>query len=115
MAGPLACDRRLSHPHGITSDEEVVRQSQVPLFLTSRRRPSWITARQILYGEVVEIGRSALAMTPEEAALVLEANNAQTLPGLVSIAEGWPAVIGLAALVDPKGSLPEGEFAEELH
>src|SRR5712691_10206507 len=73
--------------------EEVVRQSQVPLLRTSRRRPSWITARQIQYGEVVEIGRNALAMTAEEAALVLEANNARTLPGLVSIAEGWPAVI----------------------
>jgi DNA-binding CsgD family transcriptional regulator/tetratricopeptide (TPR) repeat protein len=95
--------------------EATISKSPAPLLLTSRKRPTWLSSRQIMYGEVLEIGRSALAMTPDETAEVLAANNARTLPGLASLAEGWPAVIGLAALAKPKGSLPDHQVVEELH
>ena len=69
----------------------------VTLVIASRVRPTWVTARQILYGEILELGRTALAMSPDEAEQVLDTDLASSVPGLVSIAEGWPAVIGLAA------------------
>jgi ATP/maltotriose-dependent transcriptional regulator MalT len=70
------------------------------LIIASRERPRWVTARNVLYGDVFELGRTALAMDPDEAQLVLASDRtdrAPSIPGLVSIAEGWPAVIGLAA------------------
>ena len=37
------------------------------VLLIGRERPAWITTRMILYGDVTEIGRAALAMTVDEA------------------------------------------------
>jgi LuxR family maltose regulon positive regulatory protein len=89
------------------------------LFVTSRRRPGWWSARQLLYGEALEVGQTALAMTSEEATGVL-ADQAMAVSGLVALADGWPAVIGLAALTktaiesaDLSGTLYE-YFAEEV-
>jgi LuxR family maltose regulon positive regulatory protein len=90
--------------------------------IASRTRPSWVTARKLLYGEIAEFGRHVLAMTPDEAAKALS-NRHREMTGLVALAEGWPAVIGLAALL-PGGSfsgdtdIPETlheYFAEELY
>jgi LuxR family maltose regulon positive regulatory protein len=81
--------------------EELVRQiatsRNLHVLIASRARPSWIRARQILYGEVFEIGRTALAMDAGEARAVLDAAGALSPSGLTAIADGWPAVIGLAA------------------
>ena len=67
----------------------------VPLFVTSRIRPSWVS-ESLLYGEVAEFGRNILAMTHEEAArAVPPKTDPSLLAGLVALAEGWPAVIGL--------------------
>jgi LuxR family maltose regulon positive regulatory protein len=68
------------------------------VLVTSRRRPRWATARRFLYGEAVEIARDQLAMTDEEASRVLEGRSTESVRALVRHAEGWPAVIGLAAL-----------------
>jgi LuxR family transcriptional regulator, maltose regulon positive regulatory protein len=82
--------------------------------IASRKRPSWVTARKLLYGEVTELGRHVLAMTPDEAAEALS-NRHRELTGLVALAEGWPAVIGLAALL-PKPLLSgDTEVPETLH
>jgi ATP/maltotriose-dependent transcriptional regulator MalT len=70
----------------------------VRVLVTSRRRPGWATARRFLYGEAVEIARDQLAMTDEEASRVLEGRSTEAVRALVRHAEGWPAVIGLAAL-----------------
>ena len=102
--------------------EAFVADTRMPLLFASRTRPSWVTAKRLLYGEVTEIGRTALAMTHSEAAETL-AKSHDEMPGLVSLAEGWPAVIGLAALLPsrlpPSGTdLPETlheYFAEELY
>jgi DNA-binding CsgD family transcriptional regulator/tetratricopeptide (TPR) repeat protein len=99
----------------------LLRRTAIRLVLTSRKRPTWATARRLLYGELYELGRSDLAMDHEEAAEVLSHRKDAPAAGLVTLAEGWPAVIGLAALTDefdlPEGGLPDSlydYFAEEL-
>jgi LuxR family maltose regulon positive regulatory protein len=100
----------------------LLRNSPVRLLLTSRKRPSWASARRLLYGELYELGRNELAMDHDEAASVLAHRKDAPAAGLVALAEGWPAVIGLAALTDefelPEGGLPDAlyeYFAEELY
>jgi LuxR family transcriptional regulator, maltose regulon positive regulatory protein len=70
----------------------------IRVLVTTRRRPSWATARRFLYDEAVELGRDQLAMTDEEAARVLSGRSTESVHALVRQAEGWPALIGLAAL-----------------
>jgi LuxR family maltose regulon positive regulatory protein len=102
--------------------EQLVSDTSFPLLITSRSRPSWITAKGLLYGDTMELGRNVLAMTHGEAAEAL-ARTHEELPGLVTLAEGWPAVIGLAALVpyplhESASEVPETlheYFAEELY
>jgi len=72
--------------------------SPIRLLVTSRRRPTWASARRVLYGEITEVTRAELAMTQEEAGLVFGTEPDASVEALVSGAEGWPAVIGLAAL-----------------
>jgi LuxR family maltose regulon positive regulatory protein len=102
--------------------EILVASCPVKLFLTSRVRPSWATARRLLYGEIYELGRNLLAMSQDEGGEVLAHLKGPDASGLVALAEGWPAVIGLAALSDrfepPDGSIPDTlheYFAEELY
>jgi ATP/maltotriose-dependent transcriptional regulator MalT len=99
----------------------LLRKTSIRMVLTSRKRPTWATARRLLYGEVYELGRTDLAMDHDEAAEVLSHRKDAPAAGLVALAEGWPAVIGLAALTDefnlPEGGLPHAlydYFAEEL-
>jgi LuxR family maltose regulon positive regulatory protein len=84
------------------------------VLVTTRRRPGWATARRFLYGEAFEIGRDQLAMTDEEAARVLEGRSTDAVRALVRQAEGWPAVIGLAAL-SADLSFPEEQASESLY
>ena len=102
--------------------ERVLALCPLKLFLTSRKRPSWATSRRLLYGEIYEIGRSLLAMSQEEAEEVLADRLGSEAKGLVALADGWPAVIGLAALTEqmeaPDLGLPDAlydYFAEELY
>ncbi len=93
----------------------------------SRRVSEWLErysdpTRRLLYGEVYELGQAALAMTEEEANQVLGHSTGRSVGGLVALAEGWPAVIGLAAFantpIPSEGSVPEAlydYFAEELY
>jgi LuxR family maltose regulon positive regulatory protein len=87
--------------------------SDIRLLVTTRRRPIWASARRILYGEVTEIGRDQLAMTNEEAARVLDGRSSEAVRALVAQAEGWPALIGLAAL-SASSELPEERVSEAL-
>jgi ATP/maltotriose-dependent transcriptional regulator MalT len=84
------------------------------VLVTSRRRPRWATARRFLYGEAVEIAGDQLAMTDEEAARVLERRSTEAVRALVRQAEGWPAVIGLAAL-SADLAFPEERVSESLY
>src|SRR6266508_4339360 len=101
--------------------EELSVRSPVRLLVTSRTRPTWATARRMLYGEILEVGRSALALTHDEAREVLADRKAEEVAGLMALTEGWPAVIGLASLstepVVSEAELPDTLYeycAEEL-
>ena len=98
--------------------QELVSQTDLRVLLTTRSRPDWITARDVLYGHVYELGQQALAMTDDEAAAVLSDER----DALISYSHGWPAVLALAAIART-GPPPEPDrlpsdlhdfFAEEL-
>lgn len=82
--------------------------------IATRKRPSWVSAKRLLYGEITEFGRNVLAMTPDEAAETL-AGTTEDMPGLVALAEGWPAVIGLASFLRAPLRADGSEVPETLH
>src|SRR3990170_157571 len=91
------------------------------LLIASRQRPAWVTSRRILYGEVLELNQTALAMDSHEAAEVLAGRGTPSASGLVALANGWPAVIGLASVsaaeIEGEEEVPESLyrfFAEEV-
>jgi DNA-binding CsgD family transcriptional regulator len=97
----------------------LIHRSSLRLVITSRRRPTWATARLRLYGEAHELDRALLAMNDDEALEVL--SQRRDASQLVNQAAGWPAVIGLAALTlgseMPANEVPTAlydYFAEEL-
>lgn len=81
---------------------------------TSRRRPAWATARRILYGEVTEITADQLAMTTDEASRLLDGHSTEAVRALVAQAEGWPALLGLAALCS-SAEIPTERVSDELY
>ncbi len=95
--------------------------SSIRMLVTTRQRPNWATARRILYGELYEIPRSSLSMNQDEAAQVLPDGESE-VSGLLALADGWPAVIGLAAHSGSPAALAGAHlpsalyeyFAEEL-
>ena len=88
---------------------------QINLMIASRQRPAWATARRLLYGEMRELGRATLAMTSDEAMSVLADRPAHEAEGLAALADGWPAVIGLAALSGFDMTHLPDEVPETLH
>jgi LuxR family maltose regulon positive regulatory protein len=100
----------------------LVAASPVQMVIATRQRPAWVTTRELLYGEVFELNQASLAMDSSEAAEVLGSHAAQSASGLVALANGWPAVIGLASvsaaeLVGDEDPVPETLyrfFAEEV-
>jgi ATP/maltotriose-dependent transcriptional regulator MalT len=100
---------------------ELVDASPLQILIASRQRPSWISSRSILYGEVLELNQTVLAMDSREAAEVLADRSSQSASGLVALANGWPAVIALAGVssaeLDADIEVPESLyrfFAEEI-
>jgi ATP/maltotriose-dependent transcriptional regulator MalT len=100
----------------------LVSSAPVNLLVASRQRPSWVSSRDILYGDVFELGQTALAMTLEEAEEVLSEWPSEQASGLTRLADGWPAVVGLAGLTSaPAGidvEVPDALyefFAEEVY
>jgi DNA-binding CsgD family transcriptional regulator len=99
----------------------LVAASPIQLLIASRQRPSWVTSRKILYGEVSELGQTDLAMDSDEATELLSGRSAPSASGLAALANGWPAVIGLASVstaeIDDRQQVPEALyrfFAEEV-
>ena len=103
--------------------EDLFRRAKIRALILTRRRPSWLSARQLIHGEAHELGANVLAMTHGEACAVLDDEEGQRVSGLLALTQGWPAVIGLAALsgasvIDLEDLLPETlhtYFAEELY
>jgi len=78
----------------------LISASPLNFLIASRQRPAWVTTKGLLYGDVLELSQTALAMDNVEAAQVLVGRTAPAASGLVSLANGWPAVIGLAGVSD---------------
>ncbi|MCA1680351.1 MAG: hypothetical protein LC777_16060, partial [Actinobacteria bacterium] len=93
--------------------EELLSLAPIRLLTTSRQRPSWASARRILYGDVTEVTREDLAMTKEEATRILAGHRSDAIRVLVREAAGWPAVIGLAGLT-PSAQAPRARMSETL-
>jgi ATP/maltotriose-dependent transcriptional regulator MalT len=87
--------------------------SPVRLLVTTRRRPGWASARRELYGEVLEITREQLSMRTGEARTVLAGRPSDANRELMERAEGWPALIGLAALTE-SSDLPQEQVSDAL-
>ena len=87
--------------------------SSVRLLVTTRAMPSWVTARRLIDGEVSEIGPDELVMTGPEAAAVLRGHPRKSIRSFLRHAEGWPALIGLAAAAETLG-VPEGRIRRAL-
>lgn len=80
----------------------IIERTRVPLLITSRNRPAWASARQLLYGDIVEIGQNELSMTRAEAATLLSGKPPAVSRELIAIAQGWPAILALAWHADPR-------------
>jgi LuxR family transcriptional regulator, maltose regulon positive regulatory protein len=100
---------------------DLVALSPIQLMVATRQRPAWVTPRTVLYGQVLELNQTQLAMDSIEASEVLSGRSAESAAGLVELANGWPAVIGLASVstaeVEGMGEVPESLyefFAEEV-
>jgi LuxR family maltose regulon positive regulatory protein len=94
--------------------EVLLERVAIRALVVGRRRPTWATARRLLYGEVEEIGEAQLSFTEKETEEVLAAVNATSAHGLWLRTKGWPAVIRLAAL-SGSTELPELELSSALH
>jgi DNA-binding CsgD family transcriptional regulator/tetratricopeptide (TPR) repeat protein len=95
--------------------------SPLKVLVTSRRRPSWASARKRIYGEVFELSRDALAMNEAEGLEALGQSLDAPARTFLAEAGGWPAIIGLAAaatnLGQPRDGIPPAlydYFAEEI-
>ncbi len=97
--------------------EGIVQQSPVQILISTRDRPTWVSTRSVLYGDVLEIGQSMLAMSEEEAEDLLSGAREGMSAGLLALAGGWPAVIGLASLTTTDTPLPEEglDLPEQLY
>ena len=102
--------------------ETILSRSPVQLLAASDVRPSWAAPRRILAGSVLEIPQAALAMIAEEVEAVLQGARVDLTPGIVALTDGWPALVGLAAMVpdvgDVDADLPNtlyDFFADELY
>ena len=87
--------------------EGIVQQSPVQVLIATRERPSWISTRSVLYGEVLEIGQSMLAMSEDEVDDLLAGTHEEMSSGLLALAGGWPAVVGLASLTMAESPIPD--------
>ena len=98
--------------------ELLIQQTPVPrLLIASRKRPSWASARNVLYGQILYLDRLSLRMSDDEAEAVLgrfvSGGDDTALKSFLARADGWPAVIGLGAL-HPAQELPLNRASHRL-
>ena len=85
------------------------------LLLTARESPTWSTSRDLLYGNIYELGAAGLAMSEAEATEVLRGQG-EAAQEVIALAQGWPAVIGLASFASASGQDRGGPtMAPALH
>jgi len=94
--------------------QRVIQDVATRVVVIGRTPPPWISARAILYGDAFEIDASLLAFTREEATRLFRDSGRMPNEGLLSLADGWPAALGLASM--GRGfDLPEGGLTAPLH
>jgi LuxR family maltose regulon positive regulatory protein len=92
----------------------VAEQAPLRLLLATRVAPCWASARHFIYGQVLQLERAQLSMTRSEVDQALSRGSPNGVARICALADGWPAVIGLAALTsgtDP----PPAALADTLH
>jgi len=94
--------------------ENLHRGLNLRLLIGSRARPSWVSARGQIYGDVLEIGADELAFTTSEIADVIRDRSSSISSDLLSRARGWPAVVGMAALGGLLRDAPDGSVSSSL-
>lgn len=81
--------------------EELIRsvatRVAMKIVIASRQRPVWVTERMLLYGEAFELTRKQMTMDTDEVGAAL-GEAGREVEELTGRSEGWPAVVGLAAL-----------------
>ena len=90
--------------------EGVALDSPVQLVVLSRLRPAWASTRRVLYGEVLDLDQHALSFTEAESNRVLGGD----VRPLADLAQGWPAIVGLAARAGQASPPPRG-LPKELY
>jgi len=93
----------------------LVAVSPIQILIASRVRPAWVTRKELMYGDAFEINQSALAMDAEEAADVLVERSRRSASGLMTLAHGWPAVIGLASASSAEIAAGSDQVPESLY
>ncbi len=93
----------------------LLQRTGFPVLVASRTRPNWATPRRLLYGELTEFGQHALAMNDQEASDVLVGSDGAAARALIGLANGWPAVIGLASFTDLSTLLEQDGLPADLH
>lgn len=103
--------------------ETLIDRCPAGFVVASRQTPGWATQRRILGGELFELTQAELAMAEDEAAEVLSERSSESAHGLLAVADGWPAVIGLAGVSTVEVRVSDGDrlpdawyrfFAEEI-
>lgn len=94
--------------------ETLIRASPLRMLVTARSRPPWLTARRIVYGEMLELRDGDLRFTKSEAAEVLGTARTSRVDALWNETQGWPAVTALAAMAQ-SAALPTHPQRVALH
>lgn len=103
--------------------ETLIDRCPAGFVVASRQTPGWATQRRILGGDLFELTQAELAMAEDEAAEVLSERSSESAHGLLVVAGGWPAVIGLAGVSTVEVRVSDGDrlpdawyrfFAEEI-
>lgn len=93
----------------------LVALAPIRVLIASRVRPSWVSTKDLLYGVASEVNQGALAMDEGEATDVLVERGARSASGLALLANGWPAVIGLASVSSAEPSSNVDRVPESLY
>lgn len=94
--------------------ETLVERDPLALLLATRERPRWLTSRRMVYREALEITADNLAMSEAEVQTILQQTPAELPYTWSDLAEGWPAVVGLA-MHGRHAALPPGQIAQTLY
>src|SRR4051812_10305119 len=92
--------------------ESLLKRVGMRVLVASRQRPRWVTERMLLYSEAFELTQVHMRMDETEAGAAL-AERGTEMEELVTRADGWPAVIGLAAFAG--GAVDAQYVAAELY